>query len=271
MSIFRSPLYLNIETLIPLANYHNIEVMADIQLTQRDLGKRSGKAGVSASMPVASFNVGGTKGSESEVTQARTIKDHPSNALNRLLDELHRTDAITTDVTTSPIQRHQLVEIIGDWEISAATDAGSLLTAMAHIFANNPGIANSGTMDPASAYRLINPAQVNGPVVLNAELNAAGPMHVVALLDGDLLVGSNSVDDLEGDRTVFAQVDTFEPEDSIYDLKKFFLSGLSRVIRRSINVEDLIASFTPVLGTELTTDDLRVKGPVIVVKPIAIY
>jgi len=47
MSFFRSPLYLDLQVLVPLANYHDIEVMTDLEVTQRDKGNRSfgGEAG----------------------------------------------------------------------------------------------------------------------------------------------------------------------------------------------------------------------------------
>ena len=97
MSVFRSPIYLDIDLLVPLANYHDIEVMVDVALAQRDRGERTGKAGVNVGLPLPGspgLELGGTKGSESEITQQRTVKDHPAHALNRLLDELTKSNDI---------------------------------------------------------------------------------------------------------------------------------------------------------------------------------
>ena len=51
MSFFRSPVFLDLETLVPLANFHDIEVMTDLSLLERDLGKKSANAGVKMGIP----------------------------------------------------------------------------------------------------------------------------------------------------------------------------------------------------------------------------
>ncbi|HET7415656.1 MAG TPA: hypothetical protein VFI97_08185 [Arthrobacter sp.] len=275
MSVFRSPLYLDTEILVPLANYHDIEVMVDVALTQRDRGERSGKAGAKAALPVPGspgFELSRSKGSESEITQARTIKDHPSNALNRLLDELTKSNGITTDLsaTANAITRHQLVELDGDWQISPATDVGALLASMVTMVAENPTALDSSE-PPAEFYSLMNSEPTRGPVVLDTTLRGAGQMHVLVLLDSGCLVDRVSLDDLEEERTVFGQVDVFLPEGSQYSLDKFFLSGFSRAIRRSISAEQLLSGMGPSLGKPMSIDDLKIDGPLVVIKPIAIY
>lgn len=273
MSMFRSPLYLDTEILVPLANYHDIEVMVDVAVTQRDRGQRSGAAGVRASVPLPGspgVELGGSRGSESEVTQARTVKDHPTNALNRLLDALAKSGDVTTGLPTSAITRHQLVELDGDWEISPATDVGALLTGMVAMIAQNPSALESSE-PPAEFYSLVNSEPARGSVVLNATIDGAEQAHVVVLLDSGRLVDRTSLDDLEDERTVFGQVDAMVAEGSQYSLEKFFLSGFSRPIRRAISVEQLLSGTELSLGKPMTIDDLKIEGPLVVVKAIAIY
>ncbi|MER7589616.1 hypothetical protein ABTW72_18985 [Micromonospora sp. NPDC127501] len=266
-------MYLDTETLVPLANYHDIQVMVDVAVTQRDLGQRSGNAGVKAVLPVPGspgLEFGGSKGSESEVTQARTIKDHPTNALNRLLDELARNGDVVTDLSTDVVTRRQLVEIDGDWSISPATDAGALVTAMVDLFAQNPSAVNSSE-PPPEFYSLMTSGPTLGSVVLEAALEDANETQVLVLLDAGYLSGRTGPDDLEGDRTVFGQVDALVAEGSNYSLDKFFLSGFSRAFRRTFSVEDLLKNMPMESDKQVTIEDLKIRGPLVVIKAIAIY
>ncbi len=200
MSVFRSPLYLDTEILIPLANYRGIEVMVDVAVTNRDRGQRSGNAGLKAAAPLpggSSLELGGSRGSESEVTQARTIRDHPANALNRLLDDLHAHDDLLTDVDAEPgVIRHQLVEIEADWKISPATDVGSLLTSMFTLLGQNPAALGSAE-PPAEFVSLLTTAPAWGSVVLDSSPDdESQTTRVLVLLNSANLVGESTVDDL---------------------------------------------------------------------------
>ncbi|ROZ61498.1 hypothetical protein EDL96_13245 [Kocuria soli] len=273
MRVFRSPLYLDIDILVPLANYHGIEVMVDVALSQRDRGERTGKAGANVALPIPGspgFEFGGSRGSEAEITQARTVKDHPTNALNRLLDELAKANDITTDLSGSAITRHQIVECDGDWEISPATDVGAMLTSMVTIMSQNPSALESSA-PPPEFYSLMRSDPERGSVVLETTLEGADQLHVLVLLDSGCLVDRASLDSLEDERTVFGQVDVFLPEGSQYSLEKFFLSGFSRAIRRSISAEQLLSGMGASFGRPMTINDLKIDGPLVVVKPIAIY
>lgn len=275
MSVFRSPLYLNTEILVPLANYHDIEVMTDIAVSQRDLGARSGKAAVNVSIPVPGapgVEVGGSKGSETEVTQDRVVRAHPANALNRVLDTLAQEDDLTRGFTgTEAVMRHQLVEIDRDWEVSPATDIGSMLTSMMAAFSENPAVMEEEEAPPELIASMMGSRPTRGQVVLDASVDDDQSPRVLVLLDSDYLVGQTTLDDLAEDRTVFGQVDTFTPAGSEYSLEKFFLSGFGRAIRRAISVEEMIAGLGPMLGRPTTRADLVVGGPVVVVKAIGIY
>jgi len=98
-------------TLLLLANYHGTNDMVDVAVTERDRGQRSGNAAIKAAVPISgspSVELGGSKGSESEVNQARTVKDHPANALNRLLDALAQSEDVATDLSAgaAAVQLH---------------------------------------------------------------------------------------------------------------------------------------------------------------------
>lgn len=270
MSMFRSPLYLDTEMLVPLANYHDIEVMIDVAVTQREVGRRLANAGGKMSVPIPgtpAFEMGGSKGSETEITQARTVKDHPSNALNRLLDTLAREGDIT-DLSDGVVTRRTLVEIDGDWEVSSATDVGSFLASMVALMIQNPAALKSS--EPPAEFLSVMTSPDVGSIVLNGVSDASNT-RVLVLLDSGNLAGQASLDDLEGDRTIFGQVDAVIPEDGVYSLEKFFLSGFGRAMRRAINPAQMLEGLSEGIGRPMSVEDLRVPGPLAVVRAIAIY
>ncbi|MCZ4540655.1 hypothetical protein O4090_11455 [Dietzia kunjamensis] len=270
MSFFRSPVFLDLETLVPLANFHDIEVMTDLSLSERDLGKKSANAGVKMGIPGGpNLEVGGGGNKESEITQSRTVKDHPTSALNRLLDGLVRSGELSS-LQEGAIFKRQLVELDREWEISAATDIGSMLEGLVKFMVSNPAAMDAQKI-PAEAMSLMaGGSETGGTVVLEAdEKDSEGRRIIVLLSAGDLTVKS-TIDDLEGDRTVFGVVHEIVPESRQYSLEKVFLSGVSRSVRRAFKTEALLDLATA-LNRPIGEDDLFVPGPLIVVKAIAVY
>lgn len=274
MSIFRSPMYLDTEVMVPLANYHDIEVMTDVSVSQRDLGERSGKGGLRVNVPVPGapgIDLSGSRASQSEVTQERVVRSHPANALNKLLDSLHEVDGLTTDLVGTPVRRHQVVEIEADWEVSPSTEVGGVLATMMSAMASNPALADAVEPPPEVFASIVGGQPSQGRVVLDATPEASDAPRVLVLLDSELLVGRATIDDIAEERTVFGQVDAFVSEGDSYSLEKFFLSGFNRSIRRTFPVQGMLESFGPLMGRTMTADDLKVAGPVVVIKAISIY
>lgn len=273
MSVFRSPLYLDTEIMVPLANYHDIEVLTDVAVSQRDRGERSGKAAVTVAIPGGGpgIELGGAKGSESEVTQERIVKSHPADALNRLIDTLHGQNELTSDISNGSVRRHEIVELDREWEVSPATEVGSLMTSLMSLFISNPALMSANEPPAEVVAAFMGPQSTQGRVVLDATTEVDGDVRVLVLLDSDQLVGNSTLDDLTEERTVFGQVDAFVEEGRTYSLEKFFLSGFSRNIRRTMPIGQLLSGLTPMFGREITIDDLKIAGPVVVIKAVAIY
>lgn len=273
MSMFRSPLYLDTATLVPLANYHDIEVMVDVQVSQRDLGQQSGKAGFRASLPLPAspgVEAGGSRGSESEVTQARTVKDTPASALNRLLDRLELDNGVVTDLSAQTVTKRQLVELDGEWEVAPATDVGAFLAGLVNLMVQHPNAMTSAE-PPAEFMSLMTAGPQGGSIVLDRISDDPEASRTLVLLDAENFVRGSTMDDLEGERTVFGSIDTLVGEDQDYSLEKFFMSGISRAVRRMFDPAELLQGVSEGFGRSLSVDDLRLKGPLVVVKAVAVY
>lgn len=267
------PIYLDTEIMVPLANYHDIEVMTDVSVSQRDLGERSGRGGASVSVPIPGspkLELSGGKSSESEVTQERIVKSHPADALNRLIDSLTRENELAVDFVDGARKR-QLVELDREWSISPATEVGSILTSLVSSVVNNPTLLQSHEPPTELLTSLIGNQSSEGKVVLDALPNSPEEHRVLVLIESENILGRSSIDDFEDERTVFGQVDTVVGAGASYSLEKFFLSGFNRSVRRSFNIENELEKFSPMVGREITASDLSVPGPLVVVKAIAMY
>jgi hypothetical protein len=186
------------------------------------------------------------------------------------VDELAKNDDITTNLSSDrAVSRHQIVEIDDDWQITPATDAGSLMTSLLGMVSKNPSLLrNKGPVPTREPTSLLTSPPELGRVVLEANLNDSANTRVLVLLDSRSMVGESNVDDLEGDRTVFAQVDSIVPEDSSYSLDKFFLTGFPRTIRRAFSLGAMVDAMS---GFGYGTTDIQISGPLFVLKAVAIY
>lgn len=270
--MFRAPIYLDLERLVPLAQHYGMGVLEDVDLTERDNGERSFGAGIGASIPVPggpSISLGGKKGSAYEVTQSRRVSEHQTAAFNRVRDHLEDDDELVTAIGAEGVRRNSLVDLEGEWDIPAAVEAGGVLGAMvagilADPRANEPSdelIQELTTGDP------------KGRTALLAELGENPTVRVLVLLEPGCLVGGMTLDDLVATRSVFGSVDAFVPEGRKHDLEPFFMagSGANRQLRRTFKAHEELPKLAQITGRDVTADDLKVAGPVAIIRPVAIY
>lgn len=275
MSGFRKPVYLDVETLVPLANYHDIEVMVDVEVSDRVL--RSGTGGGTASIRVGGVgaDANGSRASESETTQSRTIRDAPASALNRLVDELLRTDEVKTTVADAHgVSKRDLVELDSEWIISPATDAAGLMTALFEVVKNNPSLAqSSGGPPPEAMSAIFDSGSHSGPVILTEEDadDDGDAGRIIVLATREHLIEPGTSDVLEGDRTVFGIVESLVPAGKNFEFAKHLLTGVPRALRRQMNAVDLLRDVSEKMGNGVDAESLVVPGPVVLVRAIAVY
>ena len=252
MRIYRDPIYLNKEALTPIANSFGIEVDTSIEVDTRDLTNKKGGFDAGATIPGTSIGIKGNLGggTESEISQKRTVTAHPGAALNNLIEKLQE-DASLIDLSDEQaITKSALIEIESDWELSPVTDQGRILNLFIKLIQD--------ALKPR-------PPDENQKLIFIRTNESANDMTVIALLDSEWLVGNNTEDDLEEDRTFFGLVETFKPKGKIYSLEKHFTRGLNRTLRRKIDLKQLYES------VELSEEDLKFHGPLVVIKVIAVY
>ena len=140
MRIYRDPIYLNREALTPIANSFGIEVDTSIEVATRDLTNKKGGFDAGATIPGTSIGIKGNLGggTESEISQKRTVTAHPGAALNNLIEKLQE-DASLIDLSDGQaITKSALIEIESDWELSPVTDQGRILNLFIEQILQNP-------------------------------------------------------------------------------------------------------------------------------------
>ena len=121
------------------------------------------------------------------------------------------------------------------------------------------------------AASLLTQGGSHGQVVLESDDGDGDDLRAIVLLDGGNVLAGHSLQDLEGDRAVFGQVDTLVDAGKTFSLEKFFLSGFSRAIRRSLDTTEMLEGFSGITGRKVDSSVIEVPGPLVVVRAIAVY
>ncbi|WP_314823042.1 hypothetical protein [Corynebacterium matruchotii] len=268
MRIYRDPIYLDKDALTPIANSFGIEVDTSIEVDTRDLTNKKGGFDAGATIPGTSIglkgNLGG--GTESEISQKRTVTAHPGAALNNLIEKLQEDKSLIYLSDEQAITKSALIEIESDWKLSPVTDQGRILNLFIEQILQDPN--NIPKEIPAKLIQDAlkpRPADENQKLIFIRTNESDDDMTVIALLDSEWLVGNNTEDDLEEDRTFFGIVEAFKPKGKVYSLEKHFTRGLNRALRRKLDLKQLCNS------AELSEEDLKFHGPLVVIKVIAVY
>lgn len=273
MRIYRTPIYLDKEILTPVANQFGIEVDTDIEITATDRTSKRRGLNAGGSIPGAMgarLDLG--KDAEGEVAHSRVIKAHPGAALNELLDRLHESNSLITDLESDTVVKSALVELEADWEISPVTETGALIRSMIQLLAANPQALHADELPMDIAASLISPeTSPNRKIVLTRCEEFQNETKVVALLDSGLLANNHSEDDLEDDKTILGLVETFKPEGQAYSLESFLSGGIGRALRRQLAPHKIYESLGALYESDFSEQDLKVDGPVVVLRVIAVY
>lgn len=263
---FRNPVYLDLDLLVPLANFHRIEVMRDVQLTERSVG--GGEFGGKVGGGLLTASASGRR--ESEVTQSEVVTDHPISALNRLVEALMKSANIADPA--QGVSKGDTVELELEWELSPLGDVGATMSLLFQFFAQNPTGLASGEVPSGLIGAFINGVNA-GPAILEADEPNLG--KTLVMIDRANLIGDNSLDRIEGGATVLGQVERLVGPGSYYSLQPYLTPGLNRSMRRSLtddSINDLLTRVKALSGgQELTVEDLRVHGPAVVLRAVAIY
>lgn len=114
----RTPSYLDLETLVAQAEYHDVDVPRREDIVERRLRQRSagGKAGVSG------FGASATFGTDAEFQRSYTLNPSSKATVSKVIDALVAEGAVKVDPDgETSLSKDDLVEIDGVSRITAAS------------------------------------------------------------------------------------------------------------------------------------------------------
>jgi len=272
---FRNPLYLNYELLSNLADYYEIELPAEAQVTRKNVAERTNRAGVSKVV-----DVGGERVATEEVTEVFNRQARPVRAMNDVVDGLIQ-DGGLVDLAghpSLPVGQRDVVQLEGELALSPATEIGAVMAVMIPkimMVVGTPGLDEEAIKTEAAREIILGGGAGAGVPHIFSMDTEVPDTRVVVVADPAYLFGSTKIDDLDGEHTVLATVDQLVGVDRRYSLERHLLPGVNRSVRRAIQarggVSSMIASSSGLLGRNLDPEELQVNGPALVLTTVAIY
>ena len=270
---FRNPLYLDLNLLANMADYYGVDIGRDAKVKVTQSRGRSGRANIERTIGVAV-----DRSSSQEMTQEFDSEFRPVRAMNDLIDQLLQDkEIVDLDSGDQPVITQRMVlQVDGIAEVSAATEVGAMMSSFLPLLSQAADERRDfSEVDPTEAIgALLNP-DIGASFVQVLELESESlEVPAVVLVNPENYFGNSTVEDIEGEVTILANVEKVISNGRSYPLQRYFLPGLSRPIRRAIakeGLEGIIESMSDYIDRPVDTSSLSVAGPAVILRPIAIY
>ncbi|MDQ1684611.1 MAG: hypothetical protein QOC82_1348 [Frankiaceae bacterium] len=269
---FRNPVYLDLDLLRNLADYYGVALPTEGEVVRRVVEERGGSLGVNRVVEAKRES-----GSTEEVTETFTSQVRPVRALNDVIDHLLQTGDVAdlTAVPDAALLARAPLQVEGDFVVSPATEMGSLVGRFLPLLIAQAaqGAKDFEMSDADAAQVLFAPPPAAHTHIYELVLERRVE-RLVVLVDPGHMYGSATVDDLDGELTLFGIVDRLLPEATSFSLERYFLPGLNRTLRRALSGDQLVKmleGFGAMTGEKVDAASLSIQGPAAVVSPLAVY
>jgi hypothetical protein len=279
----RSPSFLDLETLLSQAEYHDIDVPVAKDIVETTASKRSGggKAGLGA------LSVNGSAGSDFQFQSTYSLAPREKATVSKVIDGLIREKAVHVNPAgDSALSKDALVEIEGITRITAVSVMSKVFflfrrLMLARDISELSELANLDIADPDVAEAIQRVYLQNELLPLPMLLEVTGsslPHKVYVNVRPDFFINEASADRLEGDLRVLGSVYRLIPEDEFRATDEWLLHGWEFMMRRIMmaqiqdDLQEVIQQLTR-LGLDVPDDDVHayISGPAIVIDAIALY
>lgn len=279
----RSPLYLDVDTLLAQAEYHEIDVPQREEIVETTTKRRSG--GGKFSLGAAGVDASG--GSDVQRQTTYSLEPREKATVSKVIDGLIGKDAVISrpDATTV-LTRDALVEIEGRTRITAASLFGKMFFILRR-FLEGGSLENLPDTLSATDPRLLEQIEEVylrnelPPIPILLELEDSGlPQKVYINVPPDHFIDVASTNRVEGESRVLGTVSRLinDSPDGFLSAEDWLLSGWEWMLRRTImtRMDDVLVELRQVMsnqGIVLPGEDVDayIMGPAIVVDAIALY
>lgn len=275
----RRPLYLDAETLLALADYHDLDIAPPMDVVERSTKKRSAnaKAGWGA------LGARGELGKDVELQTSYTIAPNEKATVSKVIDRLIADGHTVLDVPDATLKKDDLVEVEGKLRLTAASLAGKVFFVMRkYLESTDQDLQDLDFSDVGpDLMRLLQKTYVGNelvpiPVLLDVDGANLGP-RVFVNLRPNLFVDEATSDQIEGDRRVLGTVRSFvgDDEDGYLSTEEWLLPDWEYLMKRLLMVEisDKVQELVDTLKIDLPAKDVRawIEGPAVMLDAVAVY
>ncbi|GLY80516.1 DUF6414 family protein [Actinoallomurus iriomotensis] len=278
----RSPIYLDTETLLAQAEYHEIEVSRQADIVEKTVRKRSGggKAGISG------LTMNASVGTDVEYQSTYKLEPKEKATASKVIDSLIADGAVTVNPDdNTALSKDDLIEIEGITRITAASLAGKMFFVFrrlmddADVDLETISDLNVEALPVAEQLKQVYLRNELLPIPLLLELTGSTlPQKVYVNVRPDHFIDEASANRVEGELRVLGNVERLIPEgdEGYISAEEWLLYDWEHIMRRKLMpqigdiVEDVMVNQ---LELDLPAEDVHafIAGPAIIVNAIALY
>lgn len=277
----RSPIYVDTETLLSQAEYHDIVVPYQAEIVEKSIRRRSGGGKIGVSV----IGIDASTGTDVEQQSTYTMTPREKATTSKVIDSLILAGAIIVapDADTA-FTKDQLVEIEGTTRITAASLAGKMFHILRRVMGDAQGdidalldldIHDVRIMEQLRQVYLQNELL---PLPILLELSGSDlPQKVYVNVRPDHFLEAASVNRIEGDLRVLGSVIGLVggDDDGYLSAEPWLLHDYEYMLRRRLmlDIGDIVKDLVEKLELDLPTQDVHayISGPALIVDAIAVY
>ncbi len=255
-------------------------VIEEFTETTRTQSDKEGRAGIKAEVFGSGVDAGAGGRSEEESTREQTVRINAQHMFSRIYDELDKGDSIKVfdeddTLTLDRVRRREVVEITGNFSPSPLNDMIDSILNLMNVMEEMGFVEEVGDPETQQVVRALamifrgNEGKEEVPMISRAEQQDGA--SVVFLAKSRFILVDQ--EDFEGGMTVFGKVQELIPEGKSVDLFDFL--KLPKAMRGEAKLKEelfkMFETWPKELGGPIARESAEVKGPALIVVPVAVY
>jgi hypothetical protein len=273
----RTPKFLDTETFFALAEYADVPVPLQQEITERTVKNRKGGGKVA----IAGTGLGGERGSEVEVQTSYTLAPNHKAAVSKTLDHLLRDGHLAAASSDLRLQKDLPVVLEGSGRLTTASVAGKLLYVALQIVGSSEvrlDELTSGQMPPGAEEMLkavyLGNELVPVPTLFELENTGLESRVLLSVRPGHF-VDAATPEHIEGEIGVVGTVEAIVAEGAFVNSEKWLLHGWEWLMKRMLmtTMDDVVGSLAASVDIDLPVDDVQawIGGPAVVIDAVMVY
>lgn len=270
-----NPIYLDLELVQTVAHFQNIEFAVQTQV--EEVGHTGANA--EAGLAVPGVKAGGSYQAGSEFRQSYTVLANPLKVAN---DVIVGSANETKDPFTHEVAKGDLVRFDAPLKLSDASEVGNIMARFMPAMA-----AGGGQITEEMKTEIMSSMFGGGKLATHRQLfvlesgdqegqdreEGDAEQQMLISIDPSYFFRNNTLEDLEGEVTVFGHVERVIAAGRTESLERWLLPDMDRAARRALKgkgLTQMLQQIQPITPVDVDKA-VKVVGPAIEIRPIAVY